>query len=130
VQVSAGNTAAGANIAVVAPSGTQANIQDLGVAPMTGTASAFNTGDVIHRGSTARVVLFGPGLTSSMTVSILGPNDIQVTNITGITADDGTPGISFTATVSGNASLGARTVAVQSTNGNMTTFTGGLEVVQ
>ncbi len=130
VQVSARNTAAGVNIVVVAPNGTQPNIQDLGVAQMTGSASAFNTGDVIHRGSTARVVLFGPGLSSSMTVAILGPNDVQVGNVTDITADDGTPGVAFTATVAGNAALGARTVALQSTNGNMTTFTGGIEVVQ
>jgi hypothetical protein len=117
------------NVAVAAPSGTQPNAQDLGVAPLSGAASAFNTGDMIHRGATMRVVLFGTGLASDMKVSILGPNDIQISNVVGVTATDGTPGLSFTAAVAGNAALGARTVVLQSTNGNMTAFTGGLEVV-
>ena len=129
VQVAAGQTASGVNISVAAPSGTDPNAQDLGVAPLTGPASAFNTGDVIHRGTTMRVVLFGPGLTADMKVSILGPNDIQISNVMGTTATDQTPGITFTAAVAGNAALGARTVTLQSTNGNITAFSGGLEVV-
>ena len=98
---------------------------------MTGSASAFNTGDQIHRGATQRVVLFGPGLSSGMTISILGPNDIQVSNVQGVTASDAdhTPGVTFTAAVSSNAALGARTVVLQTPAGNITTFTGGLEVV-
>jgi hypothetical protein len=76
-----------------------------------------------------RVVLFGPGLTADMKVSILGPNDIQISNVMGTTATDQTPGITFTAAVAGNAALGARTVTLQSTNGNITAFSGGLEVV-
>lgn len=76
-----------------------------------------------------RVVLFGPGLTSDMKVSILGPNDIQISNVVGVTATDGTLGLSFTAAVAGNAAPGGRTVVLQSSNGNMTAFTGGLEVV-
>jgi hypothetical protein len=102
---------------------------DLGVAGLTGSASAFNTGDVIHRGATMRVVMFGPGLTGDMQVTILGPNDIQISNVRGTTSTDGTPGIAFTAAVSGNAALGARTVVLQTSSGNITAFTGGLEVV-
>jgi hypothetical protein len=98
------------------------------VAGLTGSASAFNTGDVIHRGTTMRVVMFGAGLAGDMQVTILGPNDIQISNVTGITATDNTPGISFTAAVAGNAALGARTVVLQTTSGNITAFTGGLEV--
>lgn len=128
VQVAAGQTASGADISVPAPSGTQPNAQDLGVAAMTGPASAFNTGDVIHRGATMRVVLFGPGLTGDMQVSILGPSDIQISDVRGITATDGTAGLAFTAVVASNAGLGARTVVLQTTGGNITTFTGGLEV--
>lgn len=131
VQVTAGQPAAGVNISVPPPTGTQANAQDLGVAPLTGSASAFNTGDIIHEGTSMRVVLFGPGLSSNMQVSILGPNDFQISNVIGVTASDTahTPGLSFTATVAPNAALGARTVVLQSSNGNITTFTGGLEVV-
>ncbi len=129
VQVAAGQTAAGVSITVPAPTGTSPNAQDLGVAPPIGPASAFNTGDVIHRGASARVVLFGPGLSSSMQVSILGPSDIQVANIQGVTATDNTPGVSFVANVSSTAALGARTVVLVDTNGNITTFTGGLEVI-
>ncbi len=130
VNVAAGGTAAGIGITVGPPQSTAPpNAQNLGVAALSGTASAFNTGATISRGTTQRVVLFGPGLSGSMQVIIRGPSDIQVSNIIGITATDKTPGISFTATVAGNAALGARTVVLQAANGDITTFTGGLEVV-
>ncbi|HET7184409.1 MAG TPA: hypothetical protein VFI82_06970 [Terriglobales bacterium] len=129
VQVAAGQNAAGVNISVAAPNGTAPIVQDLGVAAMTGTASAFNTGDVIHRGETARIVVFGPGLNSNMQVSIVGPNDIQISNVAAINASDGTPGVSFTAAVASKAAVGARTVVLQTPSGNMTMFAGGLEVV-
>jgi hypothetical protein len=129
VQVSAGQAASGVNISVPAPSGTQPNAESLGVANLTGPGSAFNTGDVIHRGATMRVVMFGPGLTGGMQVTVLGPNDIQISNVQAITATDMTPGVSFTAAVAGNAAMGARTVVLQTTSGNMTAFTGSLEVV-
>jgi hypothetical protein len=76
-----------------------------------------------------RVILFGPGLNGQMQVNIAGPADITVSSITGIQATDNTPGISFMATAKPNAALGARTVFLQNTNGDVTTFTGGLEVV-
>ncbi|MGZ4831957.1 MAG: hypothetical protein ACXVZQ_03465 [Terriglobales bacterium] len=129
VQVAVGQNAAGVNISVAAPNGTAPIVQDLGVAAMTGMASAFNTGDVIHRGETARIVVFGPGLNSNMQVSIVGPNDIQISNVATITASDATPGVSFTAAVASKAALGARTVVLQTSSGNLTMFTGGLEVV-
>ncbi len=130
VQVGAGQVAGGINISVPSPAAaTPPNAEDLGVAALSGPASAFNTGDVIHRGASMRVVLFGPGLTAGMTVSILGPSDIQISNVQGTSATDNTPGLSFTATVAPNAALGARTVVLQASNGDITTFTGGLEVV-
>ncbi len=130
VTVAAGSTASGVDIAVVAPaSATPPNARDLGVADLSGPASAFNTGATIRRGQTKRVVLFGPGLTGSMTVIVEGPTDIQVSNVQSIRATDNTPGVSFTAAVSGNAALGARSVVLQASNGDITTFTGGLEVV-
>jgi len=129
VNVAAGQTSAGVSITVGPPaSATPPNAQDLGVAALSGGASAFNTGDTIARGATQRVVLFGPGLSSDMQVTVRGPNDITVSSTSAITATDTTPGISFIATVSPSAALGARTVVLQATNGDITTFTGGLEV--
>ena len=128
VQVASGATAAGINITVPAPaSSPPPNAQVLGVTTGTG-GSAFNTGQVIARGANATVLLFGPGLDGSMTVTIGGPTDIQVSNVRSIKATDGTTGVAFNAVVSGNAALGARTVFLQDTKGDITAFSGGLEV--
>jgi hypothetical protein len=130
VTVSEGQTVSGIDITVAAPaSSTAPNAQNLGVNALSGQASASNTGDVIHRGDSNRIVMFGPGLNGQMTVRIGGPTDITVSNVSSIQATDNTPGVAFTATVSSNAALGARTVYLQSTNNDITTFTGGLEVV-
>jgi hypothetical protein len=130
VSVAAGQTVSGITIAVVAPQASPApNAQDLGVAALSGTGSAYNTGDVIHLGATARVLLFGPGLDGSMQVSIVGPPGISVAGVAPITSTDKTPGVSFLATVAPNAALGARTVSLKNSQGDITTFTGGLEVV-
>lgn len=130
VTVSAGQTASGIDIAVSAIAGSPApNAQDLGVAELTGRGTAANTGAVIHRGQTARVLLFGPGLSGDMQVIIRGPNDITVSDMASISSTSGTPGVSFVAAVGGNAALGARTVVMQTSKGDVTTFTGGLEVV-
>lgn len=96
---------------------------------MTGSGSAYNTGDAIHVGQTARVLLFGPGLDGSMQVKIVGAPGITVSGITSIKATDNTPGISFVATVAPNAAPGGRTVWLQTAQGDVTTFTSGLEVV-
>lgn len=76
-----------------------------------------------------RVILFGPGLDGQMQVRISGPSDITVSGITSIQASDNTPGIAFMAAAAGNAALGARTVYLQNTSGDVTSFTGGLEVI-
>lgn len=129
VAVAAGQTASGIDIAVSAVAGSPApNIQDLGVASFDGPGSASNTGDVIHRGTTGRVLLFGPGLSADMVATIRGPNDITVSNMTSITSTTGTPGVSFIATVAPTAALGARTVMLQTSKGDVTAFAGGLEV--
>ncbi len=130
VALAGGGNALGVDITVIAPGATTPpNAQDLGVATLTATRpSAFNTGDIIHRGATSRVLLFGPGLNGSMQVSIRGPSDITITDISGTSSTDGTPGITFTAIVSPTAALGLRTVVLQNANGDITTFTGGLEV--
>jgi len=130
VDVSRGPSASGVDIIVSAPVGSPApNAQDLGVNDPSGRASASNTGGAIQRGKTMRIVLFGPGLNGQMQVKIGGPQDISVSNITGIQATDNTPGISFMATANGDAALGARTVYLQTGAGDVTSFTGGLEVI-
>ena len=75
------------------------------------------------------VLLFGDGLAPSMQVSISGPADIGITDIRGIKSTTGTPGITFTAAVASGAAVGARTVILRATNDDITTFTGGLEVL-
>ena len=130
VTVAAGQTASSVDILVSAPASSPApNAQNLGVAPLVGGGSAMNTGDIIHRGQTARVLLFGPGLTGDMQVTIRGTTDIIVSGIHAITATDNTPGIAFNVVATPDATLGARTVVLQSAKGDITTFTGGLEVV-
>ena len=130
VQVGQAQTVSGIDITVAAPATSPTpNAQNLGVNPLTGRASAANTGGTIQRGSTMRVVLFGTGLNGQMQVSVAGPKDITISNVVGIQATDNTPGLSFTATVAANAALGARTVFLQNSSGDVTTFTGGLEVV-
>jgi hypothetical protein len=130
VNVGAGQAVSGIDVAVVTPSGSNApNAQNLGVNPLTGRASASNTGGEIHRGGSNRIVLFGPGLNGQMTVRISGPADVSTTNIVGIQATDNTPGLAFTATASGNAALGARTVYLQNANGDVTAFAGSMEVI-
>lgn len=130
VDVAGGASASNIDVPVAPPASSPApNAQDLGVNSTTGRASASNTGGLIHRGSTMRVILFGPGLNGQMQVRIAGPSDITVAQVSSIQATDNTPGIAFMATASGNAALGARTVFLQTANGDVTSFTGGLEVV-
>lgn len=125
VTVSAGQTASGVDITVASPaSNPTPNAESLG----TGT-SASNTGTTISQGSTATVILFGPGLSGNMTISISGPNDITISNAQTIMSTTNVPGIQFTAAVASNAALGARTVVLQDSNNDITTFSGGLEVV-
>jgi hypothetical protein len=76
-----------------------------------------------------KVLLFGQGLSGNMTVSISGPGDIAVSNITSISSTTGTSGVAFNAAISAGAGLGARTVFLKSANGDITSFTGGLEVI-
>ncbi len=131
ISVAAGQTLTGLDISVPAPAATPApNAQFLGVC--TGScsgASAFGTGAQIHQGETATVFLFGSGLSGSMQVKISGPPDIAISNIAGITAKDGTAGVEFTAAVQPGAGLGGRTVLLMNAQNDITTFTGGLEVV-
>ena len=129
VMVRAGATASGINISVVSPqSNPTSNAKFLGVNFAQGGAAV--TGDTVSRGQgTATVTMFGPGLTAGMKVSITGPGDISVGSLTAITAQDGTPGLQFPITLTGSTALGARTVVMQDAKNDVTTFSGGLEVV-
>jgi hypothetical protein len=128
VVVSAGAATSGVNITV--PSGTAVlNARVLGVAPLsTSGASASNTGGIIQRGTQGSVLLFGKGLGASLTVSVLGPNDLSISNIQAIKSTTNIPGVQFTVSVNSAATPGARTVVLQDAQGNITTFTGGLEI--
>lgn len=127
VTVSSGQTASGIDITVSPPVASPApNAQDLGV----GGGFAFGTGAQIHRGQTTSVFLFGPGLSASMRVRISGPTDISISNVRGISATDGTPGVEFTAAAGSDAALGGRTVFLTNLQNDITAFTGGLEVVE
>lgn len=130
VAVGAGQSVTGINIAVASPASAGGpNAELLGVSGVNESTTARNSGAVIPRGSTMKVVLFGRALSGGLTVTIGGPNDIIVSNVRGVTATDGTAGIAFDATVSSGAALGARTVYLRSANDDITAFTGGLEVV-
>jgi len=130
VDVSRGPSATGIDITVASPATSPSpNAQDLGSNATTARQSATNTGGTIRRGSTMRIILFGPGLSGQMQVRLSGPADITISGITTIQASDNTPGIAFIAAATGNAALGARTVYLQNTSGDVTSFTGGLEVI-
>ena len=130
ITVAGGQTSSGANIAVAPPgSSPTPNATSIGTAASLGGASASNTGTTIPQGATMFVLLFGQGLSGNMNVMISGPADITVSNIQGIMATDGTPGVAFQAAVSSGAALGARTVVLQDPKDDITSFTGGLEVV-
>ena len=90
--------------------------------------SADNTGAQIKQGQTGTVLVFGPGLSGNMQISISGPGDISVSNLQTVKATDGTPGVAFSVSVAPGAALGARTVILEDGKQDITTFTGGLEV--
>jgi hypothetical protein len=122
----------GADITVGNPQACPAiNAEVLGVADLNATRlSASNTGAQIHPGDAKIIILFGKGLSGTMQVSISGqPGDFTITNQIGVTATDGTPGIQFNVFVSPTAALGARSVILRAANSDITTFTGGLEVI-
>lgn len=130
VTVVAGQTTSNTNVAVSCQASSPTpNAENLGVGAIVNGTSASNTGAQIQQGATMSVILFGPGLSGGMTIAISGPNDITVSNPTTIRSTGNTPGIAFTAVVSPTAALGARTVVLEDANHDVTTFTGGLEVV-
>jgi hypothetical protein len=130
VTVIPGATTGGIDIAVASPANSSGpNAELLGTSELNTSTTAQNSGGVIRRGSTMKVVLFGRALSGALTVTIGGPQDIAISNVRSVTATDGTAGIAFDAAASGSAALGARTVFLRSANNDITAFAGGLEVV-
>jgi hypothetical protein len=128
VTVAPGGTVSGVDITV--PAGSPGlNAAELGTSDAgSDGGTATSNGDVIHRGATRNVLIFGQGLSSNVEITISGPPDITVTNPRTISSTLGKPGLEFTAVVDPNAALGARTVRLRRGN-NVATFTGGLEVI-
>jgi hypothetical protein len=132
VSVSATQITSGVDIAVVAPTGTNPNAIALGkIAAGASSGSSSNTGGSIAQGSAMTVLMFGTGLSASMKIGISGPSDLTVSNPVSIQSKDNPPipGLAFTLAATPSASLGSRTVILQDTSNNVTTFTGGLQVI-
>lgn len=126
VSVSAGQTTSNVTLSVPAPASSPTpNATAVGA----DGSHAFSSGDVLHQNSTATVIVAGTALNTSMKASLSGPGDITLGALQPVTFTDKTTGISFTATVPSNAAFGARTLVLQDTKNDITTFAGGLEVV-
>jgi hypothetical protein len=128
VSVSAGQAVLGVNISVAAQASSPTpNVTAAGA----DGKSAFSGGDVMHQNSVATIIVFGPGLNTSMKASFSGPGDIAIGPLQSVTFEGpkAPPGLRFTATVASNAALGARTLVLQDTKNDITTFSGALEVV-
>jgi hypothetical protein len=76
-----------------------------------------------------RVIVFGKGVSGSLTPSISGPADIAISNVRSVRSIDDDTGIAFDISISPSAALGARTVFLRASNDDLTAFTGGLEVL-
>ena len=136
VTTSAGQAASGINISVPAPAASPLeNAQVMGANPLgcpSGNCFAFSTGGTISRSNpTATVIAFGTGLSGNMQISFSGPADITISNIQSVQSTDNppVPGVQFDVAVLPTAALGARTLVLQAPNNDITTFTGGLEIV-
>ncbi|MEY2412016.1 MAG: hypothetical protein QOD84_622 [Acidobacteriaceae bacterium] len=126
VTVTANSATTGINISVAVPAST--TIPDVEFLGADGTGNAYPTGDFVPVGSTANVLVFGTGVTSTMLVSFSGPADIAIGTPQSVTATDGTPGLQFPISVDPAAAFGARTLILQSPNNDVTTLAGALEV--
>lgn len=129
ITVAPAQTTGGVDITVgSAASATPPNVINLGANNICPASEACNTGDIVHRGSTAMLLMFGPGLTGDMQVSLDGPKDVTFGPLNPTTSTTGTSGLRISITVSPTAALGPRTLILRAPNGDITTFTGGLEV--
>ena len=125
VAVTAGANTSGVNITVSPALGSE-NATALGTLA---DGFAANTGAIVHQASSPTIVLFGPGLSGAMSVTLSGPQDIGVSNIRSVQAKDGTPGVAFDAVIGSSTAIGARTVYLKASNNDITALAGGLEVL-
>jgi hypothetical protein len=125
VTVTAGTDTSGVNIAVSPAAGSE-NAEALG---KVSDGFAANTGVVVHQASSETIVLFGTGLSGSMSVTLSGPNDIGISNVRTAQAKDGTSGVAFDVVIGSTTAIGARTVYLKAANNDVTAFAGGLEVM-
>ena len=126
VSVAAGQAVSGINITVTGPASSPTPNATLVGAD---GRNAFSSGDILQRNTTPTVIIAGTGLNTSMKASFSGPADITIGTLQQIKFTNGKTGLSFTATVSPAAALGARTLILQDAKNDITTFAGGLEVV-
>ena len=126
VSVTAGGTASGVDITVASPA-TNPVINALNLGTTT-AGFASNTGATVQRGATQGIILFGPGVSGDLSVTVSGPGDVTVSNVRTIKSTNGTSGIAFDAKIPADAAPGARTVFLRSSNNDITAFTGGLEI--
>ena len=126
VSLTAGGTASAVDITVASPA-TNPVINALNLGTTT-AGFASNTGATVQRGLTQGIILFGPGVSGDLSVTVSGPGDITVSNVRTIKSTNGTSGIAFDAKIPADAAPGARTVFLRSSNNDITAFTGGLEI--
>ena len=131
VTVGSGESVTGINITVASPtSNPTPNVEFLSVDNTDDPAEAFVTGGVTTQGETdGTVLLFGTGMSTSMQLSFTGPDDITISNLESVESTNGLSGLTFNISVASTAALGARTLVLQDSNNDVTTFTGGVEVV-
>lgn len=145
VAVTSGGSFIGVNITLPAPVASPAlNATMIGAAVPASSGSTSitltNAPAVIHLSSVPTsganagqmiVALLGNGMTTGTTslissVTLSGPNDITIGTPAALT---GGGGIGFRITLGGSAATGARTVFLKNAQGDITAYTGGLEIL-
>lgn len=130
VAVTSGTTVSGIDITLPAPTASPApNAQFLGAGIVGQSFFLTNGSAVVHRGQSAAIGIQGDGLSTSVTVTFSGPNDITIDTTTIQPLSSGKPGLKFLANISPAAALGARTVFLRNAQGDITAYAGGLEVM-
>jgi hypothetical protein len=129
VTVSSGAVTSGVDITLPAPASSPApNAQFLGSGVPGQSFFLTNSSAIVHRGQSAAIGIQGDGLSTNVTVTFSGPNDISVDATTIQPLSSGKPGLKFLANISSTAALGARTVFLKNAQGDVTAYAGGLEV--
>ncbi len=144
VTVAAGSTVNNVNITLPAPSGSGGfNAEMLGVAvPATSGSTSIqltNSPSIIHLGQLPSsgqmiVAITGTGLATTATpptslvtsITVSGPNDVTVGQSNVLS---GGGGIGFRITLGASTATGARTIFLKNAQGDITAFSGGLEIL-